>query len=266
MPLMRCWAATRPKRRRRCIRGGESRSSPPARSRPRAMWRGHRTISGRSGSLEPNPRRRCRNLSSPRCCRAWGSSLAPTRPRMTAKLAPRPRQARPLPRHWPQLRAPLPRPNHPGPRRTRLGTRTGRPTEWWRPCDPPGREEGTRGILSPFASTSSPSLDAVRIFARSDYIPTVAAAYGAYGVVAFRSKPTPASQARLQRVCTSFLSALPPRDEGGRHQARPGSGWRPFGRWTIPQSHTRPTASISLLTTISTRRADGDPRCRTAGS
>jgi hypothetical protein len=79
---------------------------------------------------------------------------------------------------------------------------------------PTGTGGSTRGILSPFASTSSPSLDAVRIFARSDYIPTVAAAYGAYGVVAFRSKPTPASQARLQRVCTSFLSALPPRDEG----------------------------------------------------
>lgn len=50
-------------------------------------------------------------------------------------------------------------------------------------------------------------LQPVRAYLRASQIPPAGA--GAYGLVVFHSRPTPASRARLKMVCTSFVAFFP---------------------------------------------------------
>ncbi|MDO9711989.1 hypothetical protein [Paracraurococcus lichenis] len=66
------------------------------------------------------------------------------------------------------------------------------------------RRESREGGLA----TRRPLVPA-RMFLRSDQIPPPRVA--AYGVVALRARPTPATEARLRAACTAFLASLPER-------------------------------------------------------
>ncbi|CCE04909.1 exported hypothetical protein [Bradyrhizobium sp. STM 3843] len=71
------------------------------------------------------------------------------------------------------------------------------------PFDAGGAASHTTGTL-----TDVGHLVPVRAYLRSADIPPPS--IGAYGVVAFRARPTPATRSRLLMACTSFVASIPP--------------------------------------------------------
>jgi hypothetical protein len=81
---------------------------------------------------------------------------------------------------------------------------------------PPSAANGHRGFRDggalPRVGSSAPGgsarpLQPVRAYLRASQIPPEGA--GAYGLVVFHSRPTPASRAKLKMVCTSFVAFFP---------------------------------------------------------
>jgi hypothetical protein len=82
---------------------------------------------------------------------------------------------------------------------------------------PPSAANGERGFSrngggAPRVGSSGPGggarpLQPVRAYLRASQIPPAGA--GAYGLVVFHSRPTPASRAKLKMVCTSFVAFFP---------------------------------------------------------
>lgn len=85
------------------------------------------------------------------------------------------------------------------------------------PAPPPSGQQGT----APYPSAAHPAappapqparrLHPARVFMPAKDIPP--AGVGAYGVVALRNRPTPATADRLTMACKSFLATLPPQAE-----------------------------------------------------
>jgi hypothetical protein len=70
-------------------------------------------------------------------------------------------------------------------------------------------QETTKPAVSRVSeSTSNRQLVPVRAYLRSSEIPPPS--IGAYGVVAFRAKPTSASRSRLLMACAAFVASIPP--------------------------------------------------------
>jgi hypothetical protein len=73
------------------------------------------------------------------------------------------------------------------------------------PADPP-RHDPVKAKAK--ARSSNQQLVPVRAYLRSTEIPP--ASIGAYGIVAFRAKPTSANRSRLLMTCAAFVTSIPP--------------------------------------------------------
>jgi hypothetical protein len=73
------------------------------------------------------------------------------------------------------------------------------------PADPP-RHDPVKARAK--ARSSDQQLVPVRAYLRSTEIPP--ASIGAYGIVAFRAKPTSANRSRLLMTCAAFVTSIPP--------------------------------------------------------
>jgi len=71
-----------------------------------------------------------------------------------------------------------------------------------------GREAAPVGAGNPRAASDERQLVPVRAYLKSSEIPP--AGIGAYGIVAFRAKPTSASRSRLLMACAAFVASIPP--------------------------------------------------------
>jgi hypothetical protein len=70
------------------------------------------------------------------------------------------------------------------------------------------REAVPTGAGNPKAAPSQRLLVPVRAYLKSSEIPP--SGIGAYGIVAFRAKPTSASRSRLLMTCAAFVASIPP--------------------------------------------------------
>jgi hypothetical protein len=70
------------------------------------------------------------------------------------------------------------------------------------------REAVPTGAGNPRAAPSARLLVPVRAYLKSSDIPP--SGIGAYGIVAFRAKPTSASRSRLLMTCAAFVASIPP--------------------------------------------------------
>ena len=133
-----------------------------------------------------------------------------SKPATTA--APRPRTPPP-----PTVAAPTaPRPKTIAPQRSTVTAPAGtiapqRPTVAAPAAPPPTTAAPPPPTYVPPATISQPPrLVPARIYLRAADIPPPS--IGAYGVVAFRSKPTPANRERLLRTCIAYRASLPPQN------------------------------------------------------